>query len=140
MIYGKDTFFMRSALNGATVEAGDQVQFGVAMGTKGPEAENIRVISAKAGQVYVGTIKQFTAEKGFGFINCDLTRNLYGKDIFLHNKELGGYTPSQGEDVQFAVAIAADGRPEAVNVAFPNGGYGSVSEGKATGKSQQRYW
>jgi len=48
-VYQKDIFLMRSALNGATVMAGDTVQFGTTMGTKGPEASSIIVMGQPMG-------------------------------------------------------------------------------------------
>lgn len=139
-VYGKDMFVMRSALNGATVKPGDSVQFGVVMGQKGPEAAGVKVIG-KAGSeadldtevLYNGTIKQYTEEKGWGFIECEATHQLYGKDIFIHKTELGGYIPTQGEAVQFAVQISEQGRPEATRLGLGPGRYAAMRGGACGG-------
>jgi len=124
-MYGKDMFFMRSALNGSTVSTGDQVQFSVTGGKKGPEATNVKVMSAGQG-TYNGTIKLYSADKGYGFIVCDQTRALYDKDIFVHQKELAGAVPNPGDAIQFSVAISETGRPEATEVRLTGNGYGKA--------------
>merc|ERR1712194_366826 len=69
-----------------------------------------------------GSIKNWNEEKGWGFISCQDTMNIYGKDIFLHKKELFGQQPLAGTPVQFGVDMGPDGRPIASNVSL-NGGY-----------------
>jgi len=95
------------------------------MGVKGPQAAEVTVLPAGAwatttepGAVYLGTIKIFNAEKGWGFIMGDEVRRLFGKDIFVHGRELGGHIPGVGEEVRFSVLINADGRPEATMVSM----------------------
>jgi len=70
-----------------------------------------------------GTIKNWNPVKGWGFISCQDTMNIYGKDIFLHKKELYGQEPFAGTPVQFGVTMSPDGRPIANNVALEVGGY-----------------
>ena len=48
--------------------------------------------------------------------------NIFGKDIFLHKKELLGQTPFAGTPVQLSVAWNDDGRPIATSVNL-SGGY-----------------
>jgi len=132
-IYGKDMFLLRSALGGDSVNANDQVQFSVNIGMKGPEAASVKVIGRGAAtQSFVGTIKQYDQEKGWGFIVCDETRQLYDKDIFMHRNELSGYVPQVGEIVQFTVQISPQGRPEATTVVM-NPGSESGAMGPAMG-------
>mmetsp|Transcript_39589 Transcript_39589/g.86451 ORF Transcript_39589/g.86451 Transcript_39589/m.86451 type:complete len:394 (+) Transcript_39589:106-1287(+) len=130
-IYGKDIFLLRRAIFGsAGVDPmpGDQVQFSVVPGMKGPEAAHVRVLGKEGHQLHSGVIKQFSEEKGWGHIACDETRQIYGKDIFVHKKELGDLVPTGGEQVQFAVRISQDGRPEASNVSCWSygDGYGAI--------------
>lgn len=126
-IYGKDMFVMRSAIaNGGTIRQDDMVSFSVQAGQKGPEATNVRVMAQSYGQTFNGAIKQYDEEKGWGFIQCDETRQLYAKDIFIHKNELGGYVPQAGEFVQFAVQISKEGRPEATQMSFGQGGYAAT--------------
>jgi CspA family cold shock protein len=122
-LVGKDMFFLRSALNGQAVAPGSQVSFKVAQGQKGPEAAEISVLppgtiahAGHPGATFSGSIKIFNEEKGWGFIQGEEVAKTFGKDIFVHSKELSGYTPTVGEEVTFSVIINADGRPEAASV------------------------
>lgn len=126
-IYGKDMFVLRSQLNGATASPGAAVQFMVGQGAKGPEAHNVRVMGpgATGSEVYMGTVKNWNQEKGWGFISCDETHALYGKDIFLHKKDVGAHNPTAGENVQFSVQISEQGRPETATVSFVGASYGA---------------
>jgi len=130
-IYGKDMFVMRSALNGNAVRDGDNVQFNVTLGMKGPEATHVRVIGQiDEHQIYVGSVKMFNQEKGWGFIACDETRTLFGKDIFIHKKDLAGHLPTEGESVQFQVVVSETGRPEGAGLMF-GGSYAAWKESPA---------
>jgi len=146
--FGKDMFFLRSSLNGASVTRGSQVLFTVAMGTKGPQAENVQVQAGRrrsssedAGQTYQGTIKNFNEAKGWGFITCAETEEIYHKDIFVHKKEVG-CSPVAGDAVTFEVNMSSQGRPEAQNVFIDaqrsepstttSSNYGAVKEVHAT--------
>eukprot|EP00928_Gymnodinium_smaydae_P079566 TRINITY_DN63466_c0_g1_i1.p1 TRINITY_DN63466_c0_g1~~TRINITY_DN63466_c0_g1_i1.p1 ORF type:complete len:354 (+),score=83.79 TRINITY_DN63466_c0_g1_i1:134-1195(+) len=117
-IYGKDMFFLRSALGGNSAQQGDSVQFQVTTGAKGPEATALRVLTSELGCRHSGSVKQYDTEKGFGFIACDRLRNIFERDVFIHSKELSGYVPVVGTSLTFVLAIAADGRPEATCIGF----------------------
>lgn len=137
-MYGKDMFFLRTSLQGSDgANPGDQVQFAVQMGQKGPEARDIRIEGAssytsyapaavESGGTFIGTVKSFNAEKGWGFLTCDDTMQLYGKDMFLHKNALGDYIPAVGEQIQFTATIGQNGQPQAgsVNVGGRSGGAG----------------
>merc|ERR1711935_876067 len=72
-------------------------------------------------QRFSGAIKNWNPVKGWGFISSQDTMNVYGKDIFLHKKELYGQEPCAGSAVQFSVQVDQGGRPVATTVAI-NGG------------------
>jgi len=74
--------------------------------------------------VFVGRIKTFHAEKGFGFIVCEaLNLQGYQGDVFLHHRHKGSFEPGdevafmailrngklQGKDLQAAAAVLGDG-------------------------------
>lgn len=135
-MYGKDMFFLKTSLAADNANPGDQVQFMVMMGQRGPEASNIKRLGSSAYTTYgpaggesagsfVGTIKSYNAEKGWGFIACDEAMQLYGKDMFLHKKELGDYVPSVGEQVQFTATIGSNGQPQAGSVIVAGRGSGT---------------
>lgn len=116
-IYGKDMFVMRSNLEGIQVTLGQEVQFNVAQGPKGPHAVNIRPFSGQMGaeQTFTGIVKSFNEGKGWGFIESGTARQLYQQDVFLHMKEMNGVSPAAGTQVQFSVDIST-GRPAAKSV------------------------
>jgi len=122
-LYGKDMFFMRSALNGQTVQIGDVVTFAVGMGTKGQQAQDMTVVPAgslswegQPGKVFQGKIKNWNPTKGWGFVTGPDVTKTFGRDIFLNKAAIGDYTPNKEEQVRFSVTISEDGRAEAVNV------------------------
>ena len=59
--------------------------------------------------MFTGTIKAFNPHKGWGFVDC------HGQDMFLHKKNLKGFCPSKGNQVQFTVGQTEKG-PVAENV------------------------
>jgi len=145
-MYGKDMFFMKSAVvGGAVIQMGTQVSFNVQVGIKGPEGANVQAFGpmaiaqpfmspmhfvqlaaaqAQTGRTYFGTIKSFNDEKGWGHISCDGTRNLYGKDMFLLRGALRGQPCAAGDQVRFSVQMGQKG-PEAMDVTIlPQGTFG----------------
>ncbi|ESR47378.1 hypothetical protein WN944_008147 [Citrus x changshan-huyou] len=62
-----------------------------------------------------GTVKWFSAQKGFGFIAPEDG----GEDLFVHQtsiKSEGFRTLSEGQTVEFSVDVGEDGRTKAVDV------------------------
>ncbi|WCJ44603.1 Cold shock protein 2 [Euphorbia peplus] len=62
-----------------------------------------------------GTVKWFSAQKGFGFIAPDDG----GEDLFVHQTSIqsdGFRTLSEGQPVEFAIDFGEDGRTKAVDV------------------------
>merc|ERR1712060_258351 len=112
MGYGRDAFLMRGMLRDQPVVVGDLVSFTVQASAKGPKAESCKVLPVAAfrfaenkGQVYQGTVKSWNEDKGFGFLAGDDIREIFGKDIFLHRRELQAKEVNVGDRVEFQVAI-----------------------------------
>merc|ERR1712183_711012 len=40
---------------------------------------------------YHGTVKSFLAEKGFGFVDCPVLKEVYGRDTWVHSAQLGSF-------------------------------------------------
>jgi len=119
-IYGKDVFLMRSALDGQTVTSGTQVIFTPHIVDKGPQAKDVTVIPPGTfssedtqGKQFSGTIKSFKEEKGWGFVTSPAISQLFGKDLFIHKRELNGLDPEPGLQVRFTVHLNEASRPEA---------------------------
>ncbi|XP_010539633.1 PREDICTED: cold shock protein 2-like [Tarenaya hassleriana] len=68
------------------------------------------------GRRSTGTVRWFSAQRGFGFI----APNDGGDDLFVHQtaiKSDGFRTLSEGQSVEFSADVAADGRAKAIDVA-----------------------
>ncbi|XP_048227341.1 glycine-rich protein 2 [Ricinus communis] len=92
----------------------------------------------------IGTVKWFSAQKGFGFIAPDDG----GEDLFVHQTSIqsdGFRTLSEGQPVEFSVDFGEDGRTKAVDViprsrrggrgGFGRGFYGGRGRGGGGGYS-----
>lgn len=60
---------------------------------------------------YVGVITNFNAEKRYGFIQCEEVTQLYGKDTFLSDQEIGQC--DVGSQISFRVVVNNKGQPQA---------------------------
>jgi len=63
---------------------------------------------------FVGTIKNFSLERKFGFIECAEMTQQYGRDAFLSNMQLGNH--QVGQTVTFAVIVNQQGQPQAADL------------------------
>jgi len=138
--FGKDIFLLRSAVNGQKVGPGSQVSFKANMGPKGPQANDVALLppgsfgsGEEPGSIYSGIVKSFNEDKGWGFATSDDIQQIFGKDIFLHRRELGESKPSVGDAIQFSVEQGPSGQLEAKSVSFSGqvaiGGYGAEHAG-----------
>merc|ERR1719329_1451053 len=57
---------------------------------------------------FVGTIKSFNKEKGYGFIACAEVKEAYGTDVFIHHHQLGPF--AVGSEVSFLMSHSKDGQ------------------------------
>lgn len=133
-LYGRDAFLMRGVLRDQSVVAGDLVSFTVQASAKGPKAESCRVLpvgafrfAENAGQMYQGTVKSWNEDKGFGFLAGDDIREIFGKDIFLHRRELQAKEVNVGDRVEFQVAVDDKGQPVA-KTGSAEAGYAAVKD------------
>ncbi|KAL5558360.1 hypothetical protein UlMin_034571 [Ulmus minor] len=83
-----------------------------------------------------GTVKWFSAQKGFGFIAPDEG----GEDLFVHQTSIrseGFRTLSESQAVEFVIDYGEDGRTKAVDVSIPAGsrrpGFGRGGRGGGGG-------
>lgn len=68
---------------------------------------------------YIGVIKSFTAERGFGFVDCRELFEQYGRDTFIHKAQLVGI--EVGDAVQFSLGKNREGMPQALDVEVYHG-------------------
>merc|ERR1712066_449617 len=66
--------------------------------------------SQELGQ-YMGTIKSFSENNGYGFISCPDMQMLGYNDVFLHHQQLNGF--QVGADVYFTCYLTPRGQPQA---------------------------
>eukprot|EP00930_Biecheleria_cincta_P038863 TRINITY_DN26728_c0_g1_i1.p1 TRINITY_DN26728_c0_g1~~TRINITY_DN26728_c0_g1_i1.p1 ORF type:complete len:272 (+),score=35.89 TRINITY_DN26728_c0_g1_i1:106-921(+) len=112
--YGKDILFLKTSLGGFSVKKGDQVSFSLSQTDKGPNAINLQVLSDAPS--YMGEIKSFNPQKGWGIITCEATEKAYGKDVFLLKSSCSnGYTAAAGDLIIFSVEETSRG-PQAKDV------------------------
>jgi len=73
---------------------------------------------------FVGSIKSFSEKGGYGFITCEEVCSFFEgvSEVFLHRAQFAGF--SVGDEVDFAVSINKDGKPQAQDLQ-PIGGKGA---------------
>lgn len=112
---GEDVFVHLSSLVDASfLDEGQKVEFALAEGPRGPQAERVRGIADPADAdalVFTGTVHWFDQEKGFGFLTPD--------DVFVHFSAISGGTGfrtlDEGQKVEFVVSAGPRG-PQAEKV------------------------
>eukprot|EP00928_Gymnodinium_smaydae_P037568 TRINITY_DN26057_c0_g4_i1.p1 TRINITY_DN26057_c0_g4~~TRINITY_DN26057_c0_g4_i1.p1 ORF type:complete len:422 (-),score=78.09 TRINITY_DN26057_c0_g4_i1:165-1430(-) len=142
---GRDVFIQRVEAEPIGATVGATVSFTVEINKDGkPKAKNVKleapgvkratpgernaentvneIISQMTTQVlekvYVGTIKSFSQSTGFGFITCDETFALFGRDCFLHQSNVNGF--GVGDQVAFRVNLDLDkATPQARDLKAP---------------------
>lgn len=76
-----------------------------------------------------GTVKQYSKHSGFGFIECPELHAVFGKDVFVHARQLSSF--DVGAEVTFAVVLNKDNKPQAVDLLTLDG---KGCDGKVAGK------
>jgi len=122
--FAKDVFLTKQGLQGQDVVAGSLVSFKIAMSPKGPTAAEVSVLpqgsfgdAETQSRTFVANVKTFNEEKGWGFIAGQELFSIFGKDIFVHKRDLRGQAIGPGDEVQFSVEADKDSQPVAKNVA-----------------------
>eukprot|EP00929_Paragymnodinium_shiwhaense_P090378 TRINITY_DN5054_c0_g1_i3.p1 TRINITY_DN5054_c0_g1~~TRINITY_DN5054_c0_g1_i3.p1 ORF type:complete len:380 (+),score=129.19 TRINITY_DN5054_c0_g1_i3:89-1228(+) len=110
---GNDIFFLKTD-NREFARKGDTVSFVTKMSDRGAQATHVKVLNRESGG-YLGVVKSFNPTKGFGFIECDQTTQMYNQDVFFMKTSVSGLFPEQGAKVTFQVTETEKG-PHAVNV------------------------
>lgn len=126
--FGTDVFLHASQMQSGEQD-GDVISFKVQVGKLGqPRAKEIQVVGnlqdpdtvamAQDDSLsvrYIGTLKSYNLERGFGFIFCAETYDKFGSDVFLHKEQ----TPEKlavGDGVGFSLRLSQRGQPQAKDV------------------------
>merc|ERR1711933_672719 len=87
-----------------------------------------------------GRIKSFNTEKGFGFIDCPKMRDKYGRDVFIHKKQMGDL--EVGDEITFVCEPNKEGMPQARDITLTDGtrpeGASDVAAGNQTRRGRGR--
>mmetsp|Transcript_12237 Transcript_12237/g.22642 ORF Transcript_12237/g.22642 Transcript_12237/m.22642 type:complete len:404 (-) Transcript_12237:46-1257(-) len=122
--YNRDTFIHRSEVIQAGLDVGHPLSFEVKLNTQGqPQAEEVlaespqheaveNLVQSSEGQRFVGKVKSYDFLQGYGFIACPDVHERYGRDTFLHRREVENSGCRIGDQVSFSVVIKA-GKPQA---------------------------
>eukprot|EP00441_Pelagodinium_beii_P040982 CAMPEP_0197630306 /NCGR_PEP_ID=MMETSP1338-20131121/7836_1 /TAXON_ID=43686 ORGANISM="Pelagodinium beii, Strain RCC1491" /NCGR_SAMPLE_ID=MMETSP1338 /ASSEMBLY_ACC=CAM_ASM_000754 /LENGTH=917 /DNA_ID=CAMNT_0043201497 /DNA_START=55 /DNA_END=2808 /DNA_ORIENTATION=+ len=117
-----DVYVSTGALEGIEVLLGDRVRFTAKVNKKGkPEALDVQPIGLEEDEddeCLSGAIKSFDDAQGYGFIASMLATAKWGRDVFLHRKQLGDF--KVGQVVEFIVKINGKGHPQAYKVRAPS--------------------
>jgi len=109
---GIDIFLNKKDLKGIVVEPGTPVTFNVSQTPKGQQANDVTVIMNPEQACYLGKIKSFNPQKGFGFITAEA---FPGQDIFVLKTDLPNGMAAQDDQVQFKMVMGQKG-PQAKEV------------------------
>lgn len=132
--YGGDVQIQRTHFSG--LEVGDTVVFTVTPGDRGqPQASFCKRLSeltqarrlileleapfpapgtVESAQEYLGFITTFQPDRGFGFVSCAQTRQMYGSDVYIHRDQF--LDVQVGDGIHFRVALNPKGMPVARGV------------------------
>eukprot|EP00747_Dinoflagellata_sp_TGD_P166505 gnl/TRDRNA2_/TRDRNA2_189386_c0_seq1.p1 gnl/TRDRNA2_/TRDRNA2_189386_c0~~gnl/TRDRNA2_/TRDRNA2_189386_c0_seq1.p1 ORF type:complete len:187 (+),score=35.06 gnl/TRDRNA2_/TRDRNA2_189386_c0_seq1:55-615(+) len=110
---GTDYFLLRKELKGYFVDKGDEIWFTSFTDEKGRlEATNIQVTPAvdPSSQIFLGSTKSFGEGNRNGLISCEATEAIYGKDVFLMQKDWpNGMCPGKNSYCKFQVEESEQG-------------------------------
>eukprot|EP00747_Dinoflagellata_sp_TGD_P164075 gnl/TRDRNA2_/TRDRNA2_183514_c0_seq1.p2 gnl/TRDRNA2_/TRDRNA2_183514_c0~~gnl/TRDRNA2_/TRDRNA2_183514_c0_seq1.p2 ORF type:complete len:196 (-),score=54.48 gnl/TRDRNA2_/TRDRNA2_183514_c0_seq1:314-901(-) len=102
---GTDIFVHYKDCSGGGLQVGDTVTFEMVESEKKPGTYAAKTVTGGTGGApgvlgsgaSRGTVKSFNAEKGWGFITCNVT----GVDVFVHIRDCQGGQPQAGDTVAF---------------------------------------
>eukprot|EP00927_Polykrikos_kofoidii_P078895 TRINITY_DN75695_c0_g1_i1.p1 TRINITY_DN75695_c0_g1~~TRINITY_DN75695_c0_g1_i1.p1 ORF type:complete len:408 (-),score=64.01 TRINITY_DN75695_c0_g1_i1:40-1263(-) len=144
-LLGRDVFIQRQEADPVSATVGATVSFTIEMNKEGkPKARNVmlevegvqrgapegkpsdivatqiaeEMSSAALEKSYVGMIKSYNQSNGFGFIKCDETFNIFGRDVYLQWSNVNGF--GVGDWVDFKLNIDLEkGTPQARELRSP---------------------
>jgi len=139
--FNKDVFFHLKDCGGlASVERGQAVTFllDATANPAKPQARSVRVLvepGMSPEARYRGTVTNFSQNTAWGFIACPELNQVYGKDVFFHQKDAPGQTVANGAVVTFTLDNTDSTKPQARQVRL-EGGAGGLSSSSIEGAIQ----
>jgi len=123
-MYKSDVFLHKNQVDGSPrgkCFPGDKVRFTLEMNRNGkPQARSIEPFAEEPPvsptKNFVGKVKKYSADQGYGFVECEETFSIFKGDIFLHRNQVEAANIVQGNLVTFSVEVSSKGQPQARNV------------------------
>lgn len=84
---------------------------------------------------YVGRIKSYNPDRGYGFIDCPVAYERWHRDVFILKSQMGNM--DVGMDISFSVEIGKEGMPQARDISRMDGRPTGV-EGRSMGRRRRR--
>jgi len=136
-LYHADVFLHQNEALG--LEVGSQISFRVHLNGRGqPQANSVSAVGGVAKRAkteadsrsapeplhsmpvlpqgpFIGMVKSYNADTGYGFIECAVTKELFMQDVFLHKSQVAQGL-EVGSNVSFQVRLNKLSKPQAENV------------------------
>lgn len=112
-LYGRDVFFNHAIEGG--VEAGAAVSFELLLNSDGqPQARAaMRASQYDSEKTFRGRVRSFNSGVGYGFIECEMAKNEYKRDVFLHSQQVKERDLKIGDTIEFKIMLNAKKQPQA---------------------------
>eukprot|EP00747_Dinoflagellata_sp_TGD_P165608 gnl/TRDRNA2_/TRDRNA2_187111_c0_seq1.p1 gnl/TRDRNA2_/TRDRNA2_187111_c0~~gnl/TRDRNA2_/TRDRNA2_187111_c0_seq1.p1 ORF type:complete len:478 (+),score=127.24 gnl/TRDRNA2_/TRDRNA2_187111_c0_seq1:34-1434(+) len=113
---GGDVYIHQNVLAGTGANVGSKIAFRIHLNKAGlPQVQKpIQVLEINPPATYRGIVKSFVVSNGYGFIQCDDTFEMYGRDVYLPHAKATGFRV--GQEVYFDVTTNNDGHPVVENL------------------------
>mmetsp|Transcript_18725 Transcript_18725/g.33881 ORF Transcript_18725/g.33881 Transcript_18725/m.33881 type:complete len:413 (+) Transcript_18725:125-1363(+) len=100
---------------------------GMAAAAAQSQAQQQQAAAANASGRFLGRIKSYNSEKGFGFIECPVTKKQFDRDVFVHKAQIANF--KVGEEVTFMVELSKQNWPQAKDLQYAGAGYQQGGQG-----------
>mmetsp|Transcript_131698 Transcript_131698/g.239473 ORF Transcript_131698/g.239473 Transcript_131698/m.239473 type:complete len:585 (-) Transcript_131698:150-1904(-) len=76
-------------------------------------AASAAAVTAAAQEEYVGTLKSLSSRNGYGFIECEETRKIFNRDVYIAESILPEGGKEKGTKISFTIGKNSKGHPTA---------------------------
>lgn len=109
--FGRDVYVHKQTIG--TLRTGDDCSFVVELEKGKPQARDVWAVGfscVKKGQRFVGRVKSFNEEKGYGFVDCPEAFDIWQRDAFIHKGLMAEL--EVGDEISFVVEVGKQGMPQ----------------------------